>query len=213
MSKDVTLLEAFTLNKDIHAQTATKLFNTEHDQVSSAQRNIGKTINFSILYGLTSYGLSKSLEIPYKDAEKYIATYFAQYPGIVAWIDQTIEFTKQHGYVQTLYGRKRYIPGIYEKNRTLFDLAKRMAVNSPVQGTAAEIIKIGMINLEENLAAQNLQAKILLQIHDELILSVPESQIDAVSKIVKDSLESVVQWEIPLTVQIKTGMNWHDVTK
>lgn len=213
MSKDATLLEAFTLNKDIHAQTAAKIFNTEHDQVSSAQRNIGKTINFSILYGLTSYGLSKSLEIPYKDAEKYIATYFAQYPGIVAWIDETIEFTKQHGFVQTLYGRKRYIPGIYEKNRTLFDLAKRMAINSPVQGTAAEIIKIGMINLEKNLAAQNLQAKILLQIHDELILSVPVSEIDTVSNIVKDSLESVVQWEIPLTVQIKTGVNWHDVTK
>ncbi|AXK60775.1 DNA polymerase I [Candidatus Chromulinivorax destructor] len=213
MSKDETLLDAFRLNKDIHTQTAAKIFDTHDSQISSTQRTVGKTINFSILYGLTSYGLSKSLEIPYKDAEKYIATYFAQYPGIVQWIDETIEFTKTHGFVTTLYGRKRYIPGIYEKNRTLFDLAKRMAINSPVQGTAAEIIKIGMINLEKNLVEHNLQAKILLQIHDELILSVPSDEVDKVSQVVKDSLESVVSWEIPLTVQIKTGLNWHDITK
>lgn len=213
MSKDTTLLDAFRLNKDIHTQTAAKIFDMHDSQISSAQRTVGKTINFSILYGLTSYGLSKSLEIPYKDAEKYIATYFAQYPGIVQWIDETIEFTKSHGFVTTLYGRKRYIPGIYEKNRTLFDLAKRMAINSPVQGTAAEIIKIGMINLEKKLTAHKLQAKILLQIHDELILSVPSHEIDKVSQIVKDSLESVVSWEIPLTVQVKTGLNWHDITK
>jgi len=213
MTQDETLVQAFKLNKDIHTQTAAKIFNSEINQITSQQRTIGKTINFSILYGLTSYGLSKSLEIPYGDAKKYIATYFAQYPGIVTWMEKTLEFTKTHGYVQTLYGRKRYIPGIYEKNKMLFELAKRMAINSPVQGTAAEIIKIGMINLEKNLIAHNLQAKILLQIHDELIISVPESQVEKTAQIIKESLESVVSWEIPLTVQIKTGLNWHDITK
>lgn len=213
ISQDKTLLEAFALNKDIHTQTAAKIFNNDSDKVTSSQRAIGKTINFSILYGLTSFGLSQSLEVPYSDAKKYIATYFEQYPGIVAWMEKTVEFVKTHGYVQTLYGRKRYIPGIYEKNRMLFDLAKRMAINTPVQGTSAEIIKIGMINLEKNLVKHNLQAKILLQIHDELILSVPESQVDVTAQIVKDSLESVVAWETPMIVQVKIGKNWHEVTK
>jgi len=213
MTQDETLLQAFKLNKDIHTETAVKLFSCEFNEITPEQRTIGKTINFSILYGLTSYGLSKSLEIPYGDAKKYIATYFAQYPGIVSWIEKTVEFTKTHGYIQTLYGRKRYIPGIHEKNKMLFELAKRMATNSPIQGTAAEIIKIGMINLDKNLIAHNLQAKVLLQIHDELILSVPESQIEKTAQVVKDSLESVVSWEIPLTVQVKTGKNWHEITK
>ena len=213
MSQDETLKQAFLHDKDIHTQTATNLFNVSPDEVTSDQRTIGKTINFSILYGLTSFGLSKSLEIPYKDAQKYIATYFEQYPGIVAWMESTLEFTKTHGYVQTLFGRKRYIPGIYEKNKTLYELAKRIAINSAVQGTAAEIMKIGMIKLQKNLDTAGVNAKILLQIHDELILSVPQSELERVTKITKESLESVVAWEIPLTVQTKTGATWHNVTK
>ena len=213
MTQDTTLLQAFALNKDIHTQTAAKIFGKDEHQITPPQRTIGKTINFSILYGLTSYGLSKSIEIPFGDAKKYIATYFEQYPGIVRWMEETIEFTKSHGYVQTLYGRKRYIPGIHEKNKVLFELAKRIAINTPVQGTAAEIIKIGMIHLEKNLRAQNLQAKILLQIHDELILSVPANEIELTARVVQETLESVVDWETPLTVQIKTGANWHEVTK
>jgi DNA polymerase-1 len=213
MSQDETLEKAFLENKDIHTQTAVKIFHTSSEQITSEQRTVGKTINFSILYGLTSFGLSKSLEIPYKDAQNYIATYFEQYPGIVKWMESIIKFTKEHGYTQTLFGRKRYIPGIYEKNKTLYELAKRIAINSAVQGTAAEIMKIGMIKLEKNLNSAMIPAKILLQIHDELIISVPESYIEQALKITKDSLESVVNWKIPLTVQTKTGKNWHDVTK
>lgn len=208
MSQDETLKQAFLHNQDIHMKTATKLFNTEPEHITSQQRNIGKTINFSILYGLTSFGLSKSLEIPYKDAQKYIAAYFEQYPGIVSWMDTIVEFTKTHGYTQTLFGRKRYVPGIYEKNKTLYELAKRIAINSAVQGTAAEIMKMGMIKLQQNLDDAKLNAKILLQIHDELILSVPTSELELVAKITKESLESVVAWEIPLTVQTKTGSTW-----
>ena len=213
ISQDETLKRAFLDNKDIHTQTATKLFDVAADEITSQQRGIGKTINFSILYGLTSFGLSKSLEIPYKDAQKYIAAYFEQYPGIVSWMESTIEFAKTHGYIQTLFGRKRYIPGIYEKNKTLYELAKRIAINSVVQGTAAEIMKIGMIKLQKNLDAAGVDAKILLQIHDELILTVPQSELELVTKITKESLESVVDWQIPLTVQTKTGATWHDVTK
>jgi DNA polymerase I len=213
LSQDATLKNAFLHNQDIHRQTATNLFTLPADQITSEQRNVGKVINFSILYGLTSFGLSKSLEIPYKDAQKYIAAYFEQYPGIVAWMEKTVDFAKEHGYIQTLFGRKRYIPGIYEKNKTLYELAKRIAINSVVQGTAAEIMKIGMIKLQKNLDAAGVDAKILLQIHDELIVTVPTSQIELVTKITKESLESVVAWDISLTVQTKTGATWHDVTK
>jgi DNA polymerase-1 len=213
MSQDATLKQAFLDNQDIHMKTATKLFDASPQDITSHQRNIGKTINFSILYGLTSFGLSKSLEIPYKDAQKYIAAYFEQYPGIVSWMESIVTFTKLHGYTQTLFGRKRYIPGIHENNKTLYELAKRIAINSAVQGTAAEIMKIGMINLQKNLDDAKVDAKILLQIHDELILTVPQSQLELVTQITKQSLESVVDWEIPLTVQTKTGFTWHDVTK
>ncbi len=213
LSQDANLLNAFLHNQDIHMNTAIKLFNQPSEQISSEQRNIGKTINFSILYGLTSFGLSKSLEIPYKEAQKYIATYFEQYPAIVTWMDSIVEFTKKNGYTQTLFGRKRYVPGIYESNKTLYELAKRIAINTAVQGTAAEIMKIGMIALEKNLAAAGCTAKILLQIHDELILTVPQSEIELVCRITKESLESVVSWQIPLTVHTKVGATWHDVTK
>ncbi len=213
LSQDATLKQAFLENKDIHMQTATHLFNTSAEYINSQQRNVGKVINFSILYGLTSFGLSKSLEIPYKDAQKYIAAYFEQYPGIVSWMEQTVQFAKDHGYVQTLFGRKRYIPGIYETNKTLYELAKRIAINSVVQGTAAEIMKLGMIKLQNNLNTLSSDTKILLQIHDELILKVPKKDSKLISKITQESLESVVNFDIPLTVQIKTGLTWHDVTK
>lgn len=213
MSGDETLKQAFLHNQDIHRQTAVKLFAVTPDQISSEQRNIGKTINFSILYGMTSYGLSKDLEIPYKDAQKYIKTYFEQYPGIVNWMESVVEFTKTHGYTQTLFGRKRYIPGIYERNKTLYELAKRIAINSAVQGTAAEIIKIGMINLQKNLDTAGLQAKILLQIHDELIVSVPLQELEQTQALVKATLESVVNWQIPLIVETKSGATWDIVTK
>jgi len=213
MSHDENLKKAFLNNEDIHLQTAVKIFEIPASEITPEQRGIGKKINFSVLYGLTPYGLSKDLEIPYKDAEKYISAYFAQYPAITSWMESVVEFTKEHGYTQTLFGRKRYVPGIHEKNKTLYELAKRIAINSAVQGTAAEIMKIGMIKLQDRLNSENLESKILLQIHDELILSVPDSEIEIASKIVKESLESVVSWEIPLTVQTKTGATWHDVTK
>lgn len=213
MSQDTTLQQAFLQNQDIHLQTASKIFNTPLHEISSEQRTVGKTINFSILYGLTSYGLSQDLKIPYKAAKQYINSYFEQYQGVVAWMESIIEQAKKDGYVKTLWGRKRYIPGIYEKNKTLYEVAKRIAINSPVQGTAAEIMKLGMINLDRNLHANKLQAKILLQIHDELILSVPEHQVEQTLAITKESLESVVQWNVPLQVETKTGITWQDITK
>lgn len=212
-SKDKVLTEAFLHNQDIHAQTATKLFQIPEENITPQQRAIGKKINFSILYGLTPYGLSKDLGISYKDAHMYIETYFAQYPGVKEWMESIVAYTKQEGYTKTFFGRKRYVPGIYEKNKTLYALAKRITINTPVQGTAAELMKIGMINVCKKISDLQLDAHILLQIHDEILLSVKKSDLEKVSSIVKNTLESVVTWNIPLQVQTKSGNNWKDVTK
>ena len=212
-SQDKNLIDAFLHNKDIHRQTAAKLFDIEESEVSSEQRNVGKRINFSVLYGLTPYGLSRDLEISFSDAKKYIDLYFEQYPGVAQWMENIVKETKKFGYTKTLYGRRRYIPGIYEKNKTLYELAKRIAINTPAQGTAAEITKIGMLNFDKEIKKHGLSAKILLQIHDELLVSCPASEAAQVESLLKVSLESAVSWSIPLIVATKSGMSWQAVTK
>lgn len=213
LSADARLNEAFLQGIDIHLQTAASLFDVPVEQVTSQQRQIGKRINFSILYGVTPYGLSKDLKIPFGQAKTYIEKYFAQFPGVLRWMADVIQETKKNGYVTTLWGRRRYVPGIYEHNRTLYDLACRVAINTVAQGTAAEIMKLGMINLDKKLKARNLKTGMILQIHDELLLNVPFDEQKEVEKLVKTTLENVVQWNIPLIVTIRTGNDWHEVSK
>lgn len=213
LSQDKALLEAFLHNRDIHAQTAAGLFDTALDQVTHQQRQIGKRINFSILYGLTPYGLSKDLNISTTQAKEYIDKYFAQYPAVRGWMDQVIEQTKRTGYTQTVWGRKRAVPGIREKNRHLFEAACRIAINTCAQGTAAEIMKMGMIKLHEAFKQQNLDARIILQIHDELLIKTPHGQEKSVHDLTQKTLESVVDWPVPLKVTLRSGKTWQDVTK
>ncbi len=213
LSKDKNLTKAFLEGHDIHAETAARLFNVTLDNVTKEQRQIGKRINFSILYGLTPFGLSKDLGIPFADAKNYIEKYFQQYPGVSAWMATIIEQTKKDGYVKTHWGRHRYIPGIYEKNKPLYEEAKRVAINTVAQGTAAEIMKQGMIRLETAFKKQNIDAKILLQIHDELLVTVAEQQKDEAESVVKSVLESVVDWNVPLEATTRIGADWKEVTK
>ncbi len=213
LSQDQKLTDAFLNNTDIHVQTASRLFDIPLEKVSNDQRQIGKRINFSILYGLTPYGLSRELDIPLKDAKYYIEKYFDQYPAVSAWMEKTIEQVKKQGFVETEWGRRRYIPGIYEKNRSLYEEARRIAINTRVQGTAAEIMKLGMINLNNALREQQLDAKIVLQIHDELILSIADNQLEQAQTIVKSILEGVVDWNVPLTVNLRAGSTWKEVSK
>lgn len=213
LSQDISLKRAFEQNIDIHTQTASKLFNVELEQVTHEQRQIGKRINFSVLYGLTPYGLAKDLGLPFKDAKRYIDTYFEQYSGVKAWMDTIIEFAKQHGYVKTLYGRRRYVPAIYESNHALYQEAVRIAINTVVQGTAADIMKLGMIQLEQRLKQENIPARIILQIHDELLLSAPHQSVADVTRITQEVLEQVVAWNVPLQVTVRSGSTWKDVTK
>jgi DNA polymerase-1 len=213
LSRDEALMNAFYAGRDIHAETAARLFDVAFDAVTHEQRQIGKRINFSILYGLTPYGLSKDLNIPFKEAKKYIETYFAQYSGVSAWMKQVIDFTKVNGYVKTHWGRRRYIPNIYERNQTLYDEACRVAINTVAQGTAAEIIKLGMIKLEAELKANHIDAQMLLQIHDELLISVSWEQQEIAQNLIQSVLERIVDWDVPLVVTTRVGNDWKEASK
>ena len=212
LSGDKNLIKSFQEGRDIHTETASKLFDVPFEKVTNKQRQIGKRINFSMLYGLTPYGLSKDIGIPVSEAKKYIDTYFAQYPGVSQWMEGVIEETKKKGYVQTYWGRRRYIPGIYEKNKTLYQLAKRVTINTKAQGTAAEIMKKGMIELKKSFEKEKLDGQVLLQIHDELLISVPKDQAKESEKVVRKALESVVDWKVKLVVTTRFGDSWKYVT-
>lgn len=212
-SEDKNLVQAFLSDKDIHQETAAQIFSVSPELVSGRQRTIGKRLNFSILYGLTPYGLSKDLDISYSEAKDYIDRYFQQYPKVQEWMDFVTEEVKRTGYTKTLYGRRRYLPGIYEKNKNLYELARRMAINTPVQGTAAEITKLGMIEFYRKSIELGLEAKVLLQIHDELLITCPDNEVEKTQELLKKCLERVVSFKIPLQVSIRSGKDWATVTK
>ncbi|MCK4265126.1 DNA polymerase I [Candidatus Babeliales bacterium] len=213
ISKDKNLKEAFIEDRDIHTETAAQIFDVSAEKITGEQRKVGKRINFSIMYGLTPYGLSKDLGVKQSDAKKYIESYFDEYPGVARWMDKVIEKAKKTGYVETYLGRRRYFPGLLEENRTLYEHARRAAINSPVQGSTAEIVKLAMISLEKALIKKGLKAQMLLQIHDEIIIELPKDEEDKVRKIVKNIMEQVVDWDVPLKVDIRTGENWEEITK
>lgn len=213
LSQDKALIQAFNNNADIHAKTAANIFEINPEQVTTEQRQVGKRINFSILYGLTPYGLAKDLDISYKMAELYINRYFSQYSGVRAWMDHVILETKELGYVQTLWGRRRYIPGIHEKNKSLYEAAQRVAINTIAQGTAAELMKLGMINTQKMLFQDKLEAKLLLQIHDELIFSAAQDKAEKIAFLIKNKLENIVDWNIPLITNVRIGQNWEKISK
>ncbi len=213
LSQDKQLIYAFKNNADIHAFTAARIFDVPEDRVTKAQRQLGKRINFSILYGLTPFGLSKDLNISYADAKLYIDKYFEQYTGVALWMERVIEETKELGYVKTLWGRRRYMPGIYERNKTLYESARRVAINTQAQGTAAELMKIAMIKLDARFKEEGLSARLVLQIHDELLISVPESEKEQARVIMSEIMQHIVDWNIPLLVTLSEGYNWAQASK
>lgn len=213
LSQDANLKNVFLHNQDIHTQTAAQLLGISLDQVGSEERKLGKRINFSITYGLTPYGLAQDLGISPKQAKEYIDRYFATYPGIQTWMEKTVEFAKEHGYVETLLGKRRYIPLIHEKNKTLFDAGRRMAINSPVQGTQAELMKKAMIELDNVFENNKTHAQLILQIHDEVLIEADKEALETTQHLIQKTFESVVNWEIPLKVTLRSGKNWGEVTK
>jgi DNA polymerase-1 len=208
MSRDPVLVEAFRNNEDIHTRTAAEVMGVPPMLVTREDRNNAKAVNFGIVYGISAFGLSNQLRISRKEAETYIANYFARYAGVKAFIDNTIALVRATGITKTLLGRERPIPDMNSKNPNSRGFAERTAVNSPLQGTAADIIKLAMIRIDRILASK--QAKLLLQVHDELVLEAPPQEADEIAALVKYEMETVYPLEVPLVVETGIGANWRD---
>lgn len=208
LSCDQHLISAFKDGIDIHAATAAKIFGIPLEQVTDSQRRIAKTANFGIMYGISAFGLAQRLRIGRKEAQKIIEDYFAGFPSIRSFIEDTKAAARETGYVETLFGRRRYLPDINSKNGTLRALAERNAVNAPIQGTSADIIKMAMIDVDKSMAEAGMKSRMVLQIHDELVFDAVPGEIDELRQIVIDRMENVVKLSVPLTVECNYGKNW-----
>ncbi|WP_308655146.1 DNA polymerase I [uncultured Anaerococcus sp.] len=210
LSGDRHMIEAFKEGVDIHTKTASKVFHTDLDKVTKRQRSEAKAVNFGIIYGISDYGLSQNLNIPRKEAKEYIDNYMASYPSIKEYMDSIVEKAKEDGYVETLFKRRRYVPEINSRNFNVRSFGQRVALNTPIQGTAADIIKIAMIETDKNLKKAGLDAKIVLQIHDEIILEADEACKDEAIKILRESMEAAADLKVPLIVDIDTGVSMYE---
>ena len=208
LSCDTHLIEAFRKGQDVHAITAAKIFGISPEEVTSDQRRIAKTANFGIMYGISAFGLSQRLHIGRAEAKKIIEDYFANFPAISSYIEDTLASARETGYVETIFGRRRYLPDITSKNGTVRALAERNAINAPIQGTSADIIKLAMINVDRRIRQEGLQSRMVLQIHDELVFDAVNEEVDTLCKIVKEEMENVTTLSVPLTVECNYGNNW-----
>ena len=210
-SEDPTMLASFRDNLDIHAQTASEVLNIPITQVTSNERSMAKTVNFGLMYGQSSFGLASTLKISRTEAKNYIDKYFARFSSIKTFLDTLKDKAEQTGYAETYHGRKRFLPDIHSQNRTIKAQAERMAINSPIQGTAADIIKLAMIKIDNEMQSLGLHSKMLLQVHDELIFEVEEEELDVMKKLVREGMENVVDLKVPLKVDMGIGINWYDL--
>lgn len=208
LSGDQGLIDAFSSGLDIHTRTAAEIFGVAMDKVTSEMRRVAKTVNFGVIYGISPYGLSEALNISRDNAKAYIDGYFARHEGVKFYIEQTLKDASDKGYVVTMFGRKRSVPELKSRNATTRSLGERLAVNSPIQGTAADIIKIAMINISNNLKVKEARGKMILQVHDELVFELPEEDLDAVMKTVKEKMEGAASLSVPLKVEVGSGRNW-----
>ena len=205
---DEHLTNAFKEGIDVHAATASKIFNIDYSSVTPQQRRIAKTANFGIMYGISAFGLAQRLHIARGEANKLIDDYFKAFPSIKTYISNTIETAREKGYVETLFGRRRYLPDLKSKNANVRSLAERNAVNAPIQGSAADIIKLAMIGVDKRINEAGLKSKMVLQIHDELVFDAIGTEVEALKRLVTDEMENVVSLSIPLTVECNYGQNW-----
>lgn len=206
-SQDETLLKAFNSGQDIHNQTAGEIFMVSPLLVTTQMRRVAKTINFGIVYGMSAFGLSNQLRISRKEAQTFIDRYFDHYQGVQKYMEEMVAQAREDGFVTTLLGRRRNLPEIKSSNKTQREFAERTAINSPIQGTAADIIKLATIKAHAALQEKKMAAKLLLQIHDELVFEVPASEFTQTSALVKEAMESVMQLDVPLLVNISQGIN------
>jgi DNA polymerase-1 len=209
ISKDAFMLESFKAGNDFHTATAAKVYNVPYDEVTPTQRRNAKTVNFSITYGAGSTNLSRQLGISRSEAKDLIDNYFQQFSGLKQYMDDTVEFARKNGYVKTLLGRKRILRDIDSRNGMMRSNAERMAINTPIQGTAADMIKVAMINIDKAMRAKNYKSKMILQVHDELVFDVYRPELEEVKSLVQDLMKTALpNLEVPILVEIGTGDNW-----
>jgi DNA polymerase-1 len=211
LSGDESLIEAFTQGYDIHAHTASLIFDVSIKEVTSTRREVAKRVNFGIIYGMSAYGLAKELKISVEEATSFIENYFLRYPKVKKFIEKMhVEVAKQ-GYVSTILGRLRYLEGIHNASYDVNEFARRQAVNTPIQGSAADIIKLAMINIYQTLKENNMRSRMIMQIHDELVFDVSPQERESIQKIAKEKMENVISLRVPLTINLKAGKNWCDL--
>ncbi|UCG54046.1 MAG: DNA polymerase I [Dehalococcoidia bacterium] len=211
LSQDPALLETFYLDGDIHSATAVRLLGVSEDDVTEDMRRLAKTVNFGIIYGMSGYGLERATELSREEADQFIDSYFEKYPKVKEYLESTKRMARELGYVQTILGRRRTIPEINSSNRNLREAAERMAINMPVQGTSADIIKVAMVKLDDEMRKRRLESKLLLQVHDELIFEIPHNELEEMKKIVPHIVATSLEISLPLKVDVKTGNNWEQM--
>ena len=207
-SGDPSFVEAFEREEDIHAKTASEILGVPGEAVTTDMRRIAKAINFGIIYGMGPQRLAQELGIDNRTAKNHIETYYKRYEGVTKYREQMIGLAREKGYVTTLFNRRRYLPEINHSKQRFRAEAERMAINTPIQGTAADLIKKAMINIHNRIGKENLRTKMILQVHDELLFEVPEDEIDLVRPMVKEEMEGVHPLDVPLKVDVKVGSNW-----
>ncbi|MBU1887897.1 MAG: DNA polymerase I, partial [Candidatus Omnitrophica bacterium] len=213
LSKDEELSKAFEQGLDVHTHTASLIFDVKEKDVTPEQRSSAKTVNFGIVYGMSAFGLSRSLSIDPASAQQFIDSYFERYPRVRLYMEDTIEEARSLGYVTTLFNRRRYIPEIITGSVKEQQQAERIAINAPIQGSAADLIKIAMINIHKDMAEKKVSSKMILQVHDELVFEAPEKELVSMAKMIKEKMEGAVKLRIPVEVSVKFGKNWLEMKK
>jgi DNA polymerase-1 len=210
LSDDAGLLSAFAADLDVHCATAAEVFGVAVDAVSADQRRLAKTINFGLIYGMSPFGLARQLGIDRGAAQKYVDVYFARYPGVKRFMDQTRVQARDNGFVETVFGRRLYLPDIRASNQQLRQAAERSAINAPMQGTAADIIKRAMIGVDAWCRLENFPARVIMQVHDELVLEVRADATDKVAAGIREQMAGAAELKVPLRIHIGVGMNWDE---
>ena len=206
---DEKLIAAYNANEDIHALTASQVFGVAIEEVDDLMRRNAKAVNFGIVYGISAFGLSEDLEISRKEASDYIESYFNTYPGVKKFLDETVAKAKQTGVTHTMFGRIRQVPELSSSNFMQRSFGERIAMNSPIQGTAADIIKIAMLRVHERLKKENRKSSLILQIHDELLIETHKDEVEIVKQILEEEMDNAVQLRVPLVIGISEGENWY----
>ena len=210
MANEEQMIDAFNHGIDIHTKTAMQIFDVDHDAVTSNMRRSAKTVNFGIVYGQSDFGLSEQLGISRKEAHSFIEKYFASYPAIKTFMDATIAYCEENGYVKTIFNRRRYIPEISDKNYMMREFGKRAAMNAPIQGSAADLIKMAMISIYDTMQKRGVKSRMILQIHDELIFDVCEDEIELMKELVEDGMQNIMKLKVPLIAEASIGKNWYE---